>query len=174
MLAGMIVASSNNLADSIVYHHFGSFNNYKKAAMEYLRARGLKETVIGADASGLDAGTKSTARDLFELGRLALENEVVRELVARQSEDLLYTMEDVQTTNHSLARGYSGIKTGYTGEAGYCLLFSKEVEGKTVIGVVLGAGSDQARQDKADEFIKVLVGEGKSLPVAQPPNPARN
>jgi len=156
MLTGMLVPSSNNLADSLAYHVFGSFAEYKQAAQQYLAANGLAGTSIGADASGLDPGTTSTVGDLFTIGQLVMQNDVLRGIVATSHADFPNMANGIDTSNQALGRGYEGIKTGTTDSAGGCLLFAKAVSGQTVIGVVLGTKADPARYDIADRFVKWL------------------
>jgi len=77
-----------------------------------------------------DLSNYTTAADLAQLTRIALLNPLFAQIVELQRYSLpatsthhSYTWE---TTNNLLSgyTGVTGVKTGYTGEAGYCLVFS--------------------------------------------------
>ncbi|MDR2524174.1 MAG: hypothetical protein LBC95_01340 [Candidatus Nomurabacteria bacterium] len=143
MLDAIMLASANNIADSLAIWAFGSHAEYKNAAEEWLRQHGLTHTTIGADASGYDPGTTSTPSDLFEIGRLALNNPTLAQTM-RQSTAVLPIEGEVKNTNRLLTEGQGaiGLKTGNSDQAGSCLLFAFErrVDSQpvTVIGVLLG------------------------------------
>ena len=137
MLEALLMVSANNIADSLVHHVFGSQEKYVAAATEWLVRYDLVDTQIGADASGLDAGTTSTPPDMIKLGQLALGNSVVSQIVAQKT--ATFPLEnEVDNTNELLKDGYFGIKTGNSDEAFSCLLFATEVRGEMVIGVLMG------------------------------------
>lgn len=144
MYEALLVVSANNMADSLVYHLFGSQENYKAAAEKWLAENGLNETKIGADASGLDPGTISTPSDMIKVGQIVLDNPIISKIVA--IEKTTFPLEgEVENTNELLGEGYFGIKTGNTREAGSCLLFATNYEGETILGVLMG-------QNKSDIF----------------------
>jgi D-alanyl-D-alanine carboxypeptidase (penicillin-binding protein 5/6) len=71
------------------------------------------------------------------------------------------------TTNALLATypGMTGIKTGYTVEAGYCLVFSATRNGHHLIGAVLHNADDARRFNDAE----TLLNWGFTLPLLSPP-----
>jgi serine-type D-Ala-D-Ala carboxypeptidase (penicillin-binding protein 5/6) len=87
--------------------------------------------------------TFSTPHDLLVLGRAAMRLTVLRRVVARRSYALPaaagHHAYRWRTTNLLLGayRGATGIKTGWTSAAGYCLMFEATRGGRTLIGVVL-------------------------------------
>lgn len=143
MIEGMMLPSANNIADSLAIWAFGNQENYAATANKWLKEHNLNDTKIGKDASGLDPGTVSTTRDLFELSRLALQNPVLSEIMMEESADFPVAGE-VHNTN-SLLRdnaNYIGLKTGTSEEADACLLFaSRQQIGSSetvIIGVLTG------------------------------------
>ena len=115
---------------------------------------GLKNTHF-TNSYGLDEDNHySSARDLAIMAREAMKYPVFREIVARK----VVTLPDtnirtsnqwenwhIESTNkllHSTSQYYdrvTGIKTGYTGKAGRCLVFSAvNKEGIELVGVILG------------------------------------
>ncbi|MGH3264223.1 MAG: D-alanyl-D-alanine carboxypeptidase family protein, partial [Trebonia sp.] len=110
------------------------------------RELGLAKTHF-TDVSGLpDPGeysTYSTAHDLIALGRAAMRNRLFAAIVAtrryRVSAAGTHPAHTWVNLNPLLGRvtGTIGIKTGYTGAAGQCLLFEARRGRMTLIGVVL-------------------------------------
>ena len=107
---------------------------------------GLAKTHF-SDFSGLpDPGaytTYSTAHDLIALGRAAMRNKTLAAVVATREYKVAGTSAHRAHTWNNLdpllgdVPGAIGIKTGYTGAAGQCLLFEVKRGSITLIGVVL-------------------------------------
>ena len=142
-LQALMLPSANNIADSLTVWVFGSFANYKTYAAQMLGSLGMKDTVIGSDASGLAPDTVSTPSDLIKLGTAVLNNPVLSQIVSQTSATL-----PVAGTVHNVdwllgSHGVIGIKTGNSDEAGGCFLFaSKQQIGPstvTLVGAVMGA-----------------------------------
>lgn len=116
----------------------------------------------------------TTAADLAQLTRYALKNPLFAQIVQLQRYALPATAQHHAylwlTTNDLLSSypGALGIKTGFTGEAGYCLVFAATSQGHQLIGVVL------QEQDTNQRYVdaKALLDWGFALPVL-PPQPKR-
>ena len=122
-LASTLLASSNNMADTLAIWAFGSMDNYREYAINMLAEWGIDTVSIGVDASGFDESTTATASDLAIIGTKLLENPVLAEIVNLKS----YTVPvegEIKNTNGLLGQNrISGIKTGYIGDvSGYCLV----------------------------------------------------
>lgn len=143
-LATMLVPSAGNYAESLVRWAYGSADAFVVAARSWLDAQGLTDTVI-VEPTGISPGNRSTPANLVELGKLALQNPALAEIVALPA----VTVDGVGTlanTNRLLGTlGVDGIKTGTTEEAGASLLFAADfaVGARTVtlVGAVLGAAT---------------------------------
>ncbi len=112
----------------------------------------------------------TTAADLIRLARYAMSLPLFAQIVqtpiytlAANGQHHKYTWK---TTNDLLSvyTGMTGIKTGHTVEAGYCLLFAATRAGHHLIGVVLHSDTYSGRFDDA----KALLNWGFSLPVLPP------
>ncbi len=138
-LAATMLASSNNMADSLAIWAFGSIDNYREYAIKMLEGWGITDTTIGVDACGFDPSTTSTAADLARIGEKLLENEVLAEIVSTK-EYTLPVSGLIKNTNLLLGqKGILGIKTGFIGEAsGYCLVIGYR-ESEHIITVALMA-----------------------------------
>jgi serine-type D-Ala-D-Ala carboxypeptidase (penicillin-binding protein 5/6) len=115
---------------------------------------GLAKTHF-TDFSGLPYptgySTYSTAHDLIALGRAAMKNRTLASVVATREYKVAggstHAAHVWVNLNPLLGTfpGVIGIKTGYTGAAGQCLLFEAKRGSTTVIGVVLdSSGTDSA------------------------------
>lgn len=116
------------------------------------------------EPTGLDDANRLSARDLAVLGRVALADDRVR-ASAGQAEVVVPDL-GVQENRNLLVGEYdgaTGLKTGFTDLAGYCLVASAEREGRELVAVVLGAREDPARFDEAaallDHGFGTLVAE---------------
>lgn len=141
LLEVVLIASANNYAETMSTWAFGSQAAYLAAAAEWLKNKGLTGTTL-QDSSGMNPGNKSTTRDLITLGKLALADPIVSDIVSMKSVTLPY-IGTVKNTNKLLGiGGIDGIKTGTLPEAGACLLFSSTItvgeHTVTLVGVVLG------------------------------------
>jgi len=138
----MLIASANNIADTLAERIFGSEEAYITYAQNMLKRMGLSKTTV-ADASGFSSRTVSTASELVKIGIAALKNPVIAEIVA-QSQAQIPGVGTIKNTNELLGSdGVVGIKTGTTNQAGSCLLFAARyagVDGQkvTLVGVIMG------------------------------------
>jgi D-alanyl-D-alanine carboxypeptidase (penicillin-binding protein 5/6) len=150
-LQALLLPSANNMAYSLANWAFGSLDAYTAYANNYAAQLGMTHTHF-ADASGFSPQTVSSAADLIILGKTAVQNSVIAEIVAQRS-----AVIPVAGTIHNVNAlvgydGFVGIKTGNTDEAGGCLLWAATYpvnnESITTIGAVVGSSSlGQALRD---------------------------
>ncbi len=111
-LQALMLPSANNIADSLAQWVFGGQTAYATYASAWLQQNGIDSTHIGADASGFDPSTTSTASDLAQLGLLATKNPMLMSIAGQGSA----TLPIAGTVwNYNTVRGQSGIdglKTG--------------------------------------------------------------
>ncbi|AMB58479.1 hypothetical protein AWU67_05975 [Microterricola viridarii] len=149
-LTALLLPSANNYATSLAIWAYGSMDAYLAAADAWLTANGLTDTHV-VDASGLSANSVSSPANLVEIGKLALAQPAIAEIVAMKSADLP-TIGTVVNTNKLLGtHGVTGMKTGTTDEAGACLLYTAvaRVDGQevTLVGATLGADTHSELND---------------------------
>ena len=142
ILQTMLLASSNNMTDSLVDRYFSSREEYISYANDMLKSLGLSRTKI-ADASGFSPESVSTPSEMVKIGQIALKNPVIAEIV-RQPNASPRVSGWIPNYNALINQpGVTGIKPGMTDQSGYNLLFSFETPNKdgqnvTVIGIVMG------------------------------------
>ena len=152
-LASTMLASSNNMADTLAIWAFGSLEAYRDYASNMLSGWGITNTKIGNDASGFSETSASTASDLALVGQKVLENPVLAEIVKTQK----YTVPvagELTNSNRLLGElGIIGIKTGWIGDiSGYQLVTGYRVaddlsaNDRTITLALLGAPT------RADSF----------------------
>lgn len=158
MLQIMLIASANNYAESLAVWAYGSNEVFLNAANTYLTSHKLTNTSIG-DPAGFSEDSVSTAADLVKIGELALNNPIIRDIVAKPSVTVagigtFYATNLLVTRNEAI-----GIKTGNTDAAGQCLLFAQKYQVDdqhiTIYGSILGG--DTRNQVAADA--KTLLDE---------------
>jgi D-alanyl-D-alanine carboxypeptidase len=143
LLYGLMLPSGNDAAMTLGRHlatkagtgtsaaAFAGLMNKKVAAL------GLKNSHF-VNPHGLDAkGHYSSAYDLASMTWYAMHNDLFNEIVRQENYDA--PGHKLKNLNKLLARysGAEGVKTGYTGRAGSCLVASATRDGKRVISVVL-------------------------------------
>ena len=166
-LVSILLASSNNMADSLAIWAFGSIDNYREYATSMLNEWGITNTTIGIDACGFDESTTSTAEDLVKIGTKVMSEPVLAEIVATKSY-VVPVAGEINNTNLILDMNrIAGIKTGFIGDvSGYCLI-SGYKEGEHIITVaLLGAPTrNQSFDDSLNliEAIQSLVPEREMI-----------
>ena len=144
MLEGILLASSNNMADSLAIWAYGSIKNYHAAATKWLKNNNLSNTVIGDDASGFNAGTESNPVDLCKIALLASKKPIINEILSEKQAAL--PSGDVLTNTNRLVGtdGVIGGKTGYTEEAGHgvVLIAHKKIDDTVMTVSAITMGND--------------------------------
>jgi D-alanyl-D-alanine carboxypeptidase len=128
LLSAAIITSANDAASALAHHIGGSVRGFARLMNERARVLGLTCTHF-VSPHGAEPGNRSCAADLAALTRLAMADRRIAR-IAR----VPYTQIDapvkgkrlyLPTTNPLLAAGYEGtigLKTGYTSQAGRCLI----------------------------------------------------
>ena len=153
LAAGMLLASGNDAANAAALYLEGSLESFAARMNQRAAALGMEDThfvtpsgLDGEDAQGL--GHLSTAYDMALLARAALEDQAFRQLCSSPSLAVAFAepVKRVTYTNHNklLAQyqGCVGVKTGFTKEAGRCLVSAAERDGALLIAVTLNAPND--------------------------------
>ena len=145
-LVSVMLASSNNMADSLAIWAFGSIEEYQKYATEMLSRLEVSNTTLGTkDASGYDESTTSTPEDLAKIAYYVLKNPVLAEIVGLKTA-IVPVAGEIPNTNKLLGQSeIIGVKTGYIGESsGYCIV-SGYLEGNHIITVSLLGSTTRER-----------------------------
>ena len=153
LAAGMLLASGNDAANAAALYLDGSLESFAARMNQRAAALGMEDThfvtpsgLDGEDAQGM--AHLSTAYDMALLARAALENQAFRQLCSSPSLAVEFAepVKRVTYTNHNKLltqyQGCVGVKTGFTKEAGRCLVSAAERDGALLIAVTLNAPND--------------------------------
>lgn len=153
LLSGMLVYSANDAANVIAIHLAGSIDAFAEMMNQKAQELGMTNTHF-VNACGIHNDEHyTTAEDLAKLAQYCMQNEKFREIVKMPIYSMpatnKYAQErNLQNTNlflSSLRSTYhyyepcTGIKTGHTDKAGYCLVSSAEYKDISLLAVVLNA-----------------------------------
>jgi D-alanyl-D-alanine carboxypeptidase (penicillin-binding protein 5/6) len=154
LILGMIVQSGNDASVALAEQIAGSEAVFAELMNQYAGQLGMTASKF-KNATGLpDDDHYSTARDLAILAR-AIITEFPDYYKWYSVKDFKYNDIEQPNRNALLWRDESvdGMKTGYTEDAGYCLISSAKRDGMRVISVVLGTASAKARVDGSQALI---------------------
>jgi D-alanyl-D-alanine carboxypeptidase (penicillin-binding protein 5/6) len=154
LLKGVLVQSGNDAATLIAEHVGGTVEGFVRMMNEKAVALDLADTRY-ANPHGLDqAGHYTSAADLTSLSRYAMRSPVFREIVGTYTLKVRSDRYTHVLTNHNgllkSYKGTEGIKTGWTDDAGYCVVVAAKRNGVELVGTVMGTANevDRARQAK--------------------------
>ena len=158
ILYGLMLNSGNDAAVAIAEHTAGNLEEFAKLMNEKAKEIGALNTNF-VTPHGLDTeGHYSTAYDMAIISKYALQNPIIAKIVSTQ----YYTMhfldgktKELKNTNPLLSfyEGISGMKTGYTGMAGRCLIATAKRNDLNIIVVTLGEPSSKLR---INDTVKIL------------------
>ena len=147
--------------DSKKYVH-----TFAKLMNEKAKELGCENTYFitpnGLDAEDENGKHSTTAKELAGIDSNALKNERFNDIIGTRQ----YSFCEVNGTRNCSAynkdaflnqmNGAFGIKTGFTGNAGYCFVGALKSDGRTFISVVLGSGWPSNRTYKWKDTRKLM------------------
>lgn len=145
LLKGLLIGSGNDAAQVLAENFAGGMSGFVWAMNQKAVELKLENTHF-TNPIGLDEeGHYSTAIDLAKLAVVALKNPTVSEIVSTpelEIADITGTkVHRLKNTNELVGKldGVKGIKTGWTQNAGECLVALTERNQKRIISVILGS-----------------------------------
>ncbi len=147
--------------DSKKYVH-----TFAKLMNEKAKELGCENTYFitpnGFDAEDENGKHSTTAKELAVIASYAIKNERFNDIIGTRQ----YSFCEVNGTRNCSAynkdaflnqmNGAFGIKTGFTGNAGYCFVGALKSDGRTFISVVLGSGWPSNRTYKWKDTRKLM------------------
>ncbi|MEK9647743.1 MAG: D-alanyl-D-alanine carboxypeptidase family protein [Gammaproteobacteria bacterium] len=154
LLRGMIIQSGNDASVAIAEHIAGSEDAFADMMNQHAELLGLSNSYF-LNASGLpQAQHTMSARDLATLSVALIERFSDHYAMYAERE---FTYNDIRQPNRNSLlfrdRNVDGIKTGYTEEAGYCLVASATRDDMRLITVVMGTNSTDARAIETQKLL---------------------
>ena len=143
LLIGFLVKSSNDVAEALARDNAGSIEAFAQKMNAKARSLGAMNSRF-VNPHGLTApGQRSCARDMARIALACYENPIIRDAVRRKYFSFTFAngkTVKLENTNEILGRmpECDGMKTGYTGPAGRCLVSCAHNNSRDVILVQLG------------------------------------
>ena len=168
LLYGLMYRSGNDAAITLAEGIGGSVEGFAEIMNNYKTSLGLLDSHFESPP-GLDMTDHySSAYDLALLTAKGMEYEEFREIVGTKeiSRSKYNFTRDYSNINKILWRipGANGVKTGYTGQAGKCLVSSIYYKGMDIIIVVLNCPDRWNVTEKIFNYIQETVAfQGKNL-----------
>jgi D-alanyl-D-alanine carboxypeptidase (penicillin-binding protein 5/6) len=170
LLYGIMLNSGNDAAETLATNFPKGRNAFIKAMNDKIKTLGLSDTNF-TNPSGLEGDGKqyTTAYDLLVITQYALTNfPLFDQVVSTFDYNIPYSslhkafyLEN-QTNLLTSYPGVKGVKTGYTPEAGLCLVTYLDYDGHKIIGVILGS------DDRRGEMIELLDYSLETLGITPP------
>lgn len=140
LLYAALLISANDACAAMAEHLGGSIEGFAQMMNDRAREIGLQNSQFKNPHGMPESGHYSTAEDLALLGVHASKLPLFMEVSGTQR----YTLQNgrVLGNQNKLLASYEGVaagKTGYTDDAGQCLLIIAERDGLTLVSVVLGS-----------------------------------
>lgn len=156
LLKAVAVASGNDASVALAEHLAGSEEAFVERMNQRAAELGMKDTCF-VNCTGLPAaGHLTSAYDIALMSReLILKHPSIREYTTIWMDSLRNGQFQLANTNKLIRfyEGATGLKTGSTDSAGFCLSATAERDGMELIAVVLHCSSSDARSAAASSLL---------------------
>lgn len=171
MLQLALMSSENRAAASLAHHYPGGVPAFVAAMNAKAKALGMSHTRY-VEPTGLSELNVSSASDLVKLLKASQQYPLIEQFSTTREKTQAfrkpaYTL-GFRNTNHLVFKPNWSIqltKTGYTDEAGHCLVMRTQMAGKPVAFVVLDSFGKLTHMADASR-LKKWIETGKVTPVA--------
>ena len=152
MLKSIAVSSANDCACAMAEHIAGSDSAFVEMMNSRAQELGMQDTHF-VNCTGLDdgpeaAGHRTSAHDIALMSReLMTQHPDIKKFTTIWMDTVRNGAFGLSNTNKLIRfyPGATGLKTGFTSGAGYCLSATAEREGLELIAVVMGCATSQER-----------------------------
>ena len=157
-----LMSSDNRAAASLARTFPGGPEAFKEAVKAKISALGMTQTVI-EEPTGLSPNNKSTASDLVKMAVAASAYPEITRITTDAKDIITINGRGVEYHNTNRLVGAKGwdiglSKTGYTQEAGRCLIMRIKSAGKNATVVLLNAKANSARLMDAFNIRRFISG----------------
>ena len=156
MLKAVAVASGNDASVALAEHLAGSEEAFVERMNQRSAELGMNDTCF-VNCTGLPAaGHLTSAHDIALMSReLILNHPDIRTYTTIWMDTLRDGQFQLANTNKLIRfyEGATGLKTGFTSEAGYCMSATAERDGMELIAVVLKSPTREERNESAKSLL---------------------
>ena len=158
-----LMSSDNRAAASLARTYVGGPVAFKAAVRAKITALGMTNTVI-EEPTGLSPNNKSTAADLVKMAVAASAYPEITRITTDQRDRISINGRQVEYHNTNRFVGAKGwdiglSKTGYTLEAGRCLIMRVKSAGRNATLVLLNARANSVRANDALSIRRFMAGD---------------
>jgi len=171
MLKAVAVVSANDCATALAEYISGSEESFVKKMNARALELGMNDTNF-VDCSGLTDNPEhlTTAYDIALMSRELLKHEKIKSYTMIWMDTLRNGEAELVNTNKLIRfyKGATGLKTGFTPEAMYCLSASAEKEGTEYIAVVMHGTTSDERFESAKTLLNFAFANYALCPLRSP------
>ncbi|MFV9832544.1 D-alanyl-D-alanine carboxypeptidase DacF [Bacillus stercoris] len=170
MLKGIAIASGNDASVAMAEFISGSEEEFVQKMNKKAKELGLKNTSFKNPTGLTEEGHYSSAYDMAIMAKELLKYESITKFTGTY-EDYLRENTDKKfwlvNTNRLIKfyPGVDGVKTGYTGEAKYCLTASAKKGNMRPIAVVFGASTPKERNAQVTKMLDFAFSQYETHPL---------
>lgn len=165
LLYGLMLRSGNDAAVALAEHVGGSVKEFAELMNENAIELGLTNTHFVTPHGLDDANHYTTALELAKLTDYAMDNETFAKIVGTKSTTIYINNQprQINNTNELLGvlNGVVGVKTGFTNNAGRCLVTETKRNNMDIITIVLGADTKKDRTKDSVNLIEYTFSKYK-------------
>lgn len=157
MLKSVVISSANDAACALAEFVSGSEEAFVRQMNERAAQLGMKNTTF-ENTNGLDDTAQNhltSARDIAIMSRELIKHEKILEYSSIWMDTIRGGMFGLTNTNRLVRfyRGCTGLKTGSTSKAGFCISATAERDGVSLICVIMGAETRDVRNALATRLL---------------------
>ena len=157
MLKCVIIASANDAAVALAEHCCGSVSSFVEKMNQRAQLLGMKDTHF-ENVTGLDDTAQNhltSAHDIALMSQALIQHKTILKYSSIWMDTIRDGSFGLTNTNRLVRyyKGCTGLKTGSTDKAGFCVSVTAEREGLSLIAVIMGAESRDARNAEAASLL---------------------
>jgi len=165
-----LICSHNNATIALAEYVSGSVEDFVELMNKKAEEIGAENSFF-KNTNGLDdefPDHRSTAIDMAIIASYCMENEIFKEIVNTREDTILKNDQEIEITNTNNLLDYDfikGVKTGYTNNAGYCIVLYSEKNDLRLITVILNSISLKERDKDALKLLNWTYGNLKYVKI---------
>jgi len=165
-----LICSHNNATIALAEYVSGSVEDFVELMNKKAEEIGTENSFF-KNTNGLDdefPDHRSTARDMAIIAGYCMENEIFKEIVNTREDTIIKNDQEIEITNTNNLLDYDsikGVKTGYTNNAGYCIVLYSEKNDLRLITVILNSISLEERDKDVLKLLNWTYGNLKYVKI---------
>ena len=157
MLKSVVISSANDAAVALAEYISGDVDSFVKQMNNRAQELGMKNTRF-ENVTGLDDTAENhltSARDIALMSRALIKHPTILQYSSIWMDTIRGGAFGLTNTNRLVRfyRGATGLKTGSTSKAGFCVSVTAERDGLSLICVIMGAESRDVRNAQATKLL---------------------